>query len=61
MLNLVSPTNNLLVKYKASMDRNPIGLLPKNITFKYIEDSSEDSQGTRMKSTAKPKAVKKEF
>lgn len=47
MLNLVSPTNKLLIKYKASMDPNPTGIIPKNVTFEEAEGSSIRVRRTR--------------
>lgn len=34
MLNLVSPTNNMLDQYEASMDLTPTSVLRKKVTFK---------------------------
>lgn len=33
MLNLVSPTDKFLIKYKALMDPTPTGILSKKVTF----------------------------
>lgn len=58
MLNLVSPTNKLLIKYKASMDLTYTGVLPKKVTFEGAEGSSKEVKGKlKNKQSAKPKAV----
>lgn len=55
MLNLVSPTNKILVQNKTCMDPTPTWVLPKA-----IEGTAKESQCTNKKSIAKNKAVDKE-
>ncbi|CAI9282258.1 unnamed protein product [Lactuca saligna] len=37
----VSPTNTILINYKAYMDPTSTGILPKKVTFKAVEGSSK--------------------
>ncbi|CAI9293778.1 unnamed protein product [Lactuca saligna] len=61
MLNLVSPTNKLLIKYKDFMEPTPFGILPKKVTFEAAEGSSKEAKVMKMKKqTVKPKAVEEE-
>lgn len=60
MLDLVSPVNSLLVKYKASMDSTPTCVIPKKVTLNTIEGTSTYLQVEKKKSKAKPKVVEKE-
>lgn len=58
MLNLVSPMNSLLTKYKASIDTISSGAISKKVTFK--EGTSTYLQVTKKESMSKPKVVEKE-
>lgn len=61
ILDLVSPTNRLLIAYKASMDPTPTGILAKNATFKGAEEYSKEAKGTKKKNQAtKPKSIDEE-
>lgn len=57
MLNLVSPSNSLLVQYKDSLTSTSYGVIPKKVTFKAIEGTSTDSQVVKKKSKSKPIVV----
>lgn len=43
-LNLVSPTNKILINYKAYMDPTSTGILPKKVTFKAVDGSSKEAK-----------------
>lgn len=61
MLNMVSHKNKSLIAYKASMDPNPTGILPKAVTFEAIEGSYKAAKGTKKKKqVVKPKAIEEE-
>lgn len=58
MLNLVNPTHQLLVQYRASIDLTPSSILPPNIPSKGVEGSLKTSKGHKKKKhDEKPKEV----
>ena len=62
MLNLVNPTHQLLVQYRASIDLTPSSILPPNIPSKGVEGSLKTSKGHKKKKhDEKPKEVVAQF